>query len=132
MNLNTHINRLLFCLLFGFPCAYLWAGSVLPETPEEIRDTWGSVLYCQEIYKEPSVHGRIYPADTQACKQADQLMRGIIRKYGPNDQQVLETEALKKSKIIRYNTRDVQEAVRACREQCGALSAEQQGHAADQ
>ena len=131
MNLTVLKKLLLFGFVLIFTGSSVWASLELPEGPEEIRDTWGSVLYCQEIYREPSVHGRIYPADTEACRQADLLMRDIIRKYGPNDQQTLEMEALKKSRIIRYNTRDVQEAVRACREQCSTLAAELQGHASD-
>jgi hypothetical protein len=49
--------------------------TTLPSTTTELVDTWGSVLYCQGIYKEPDVRGRIYAGDLQACDKSDRLLR---------------------------------------------------------
>ena len=95
------------------------AGDKLPETPSEIQDAWSSVLYCQTIYQEPDVKDRIYAGDLQSCEKADSLIRWLIsRDFSPRDRHTLEQNARNKSGAIRYNTRSVQDAIMACRQQC--------------
>lgn len=99
------------------------AGDELPGTPAEIQDVWSSVFYCQEIYQEPEVKDRIYTGDLESCEKSDQLMRWLVsRRYSAKDRQLLEQNARSKSRAIRYNTRSVQEAITACRQQCRQYS----------
>jgi hypothetical protein len=112
-------SLLAFCLM-SLP---LEAMEGIPENPEEVQDTWGSVFYCQEIYGESSVKGRVYPGDLQACEKSDALIRwSISSRYSLKDRQVLEQNARNKATAIRYNTASVQEAVQACRQQCRGLA----------
>jgi len=99
------------------------AGGELPETQVEIQDSWSSIFYCQAIYQEPDVKGRIYAGDLQSCEKADSLVRWVIsQRYSPREQEILEQIARNKSNAIRYNTRSVQEAIMACRQQCRQYS----------
>jgi hypothetical protein len=98
-------------------------GDELPETPAEIQDSWSSIFYCQDIYQEPEVKGRVYPGDLQSCDKADKLIRWSISSlYSPQNRQILEQNARNKSGAIRYNTRSLHEAVTACRQQCRQFS----------
>ena len=105
-------------------CQAANAGDELPKTPTEIQDAWSSILYCQAIYQEPDVKSRIYAGDLESCEKSDALIRwSISRQYSPQDRQILERNARNKSTAIRYNTRNVQEAIMACRQQCRQYSA---------
>ena len=90
----------------------------------DIVDTWGSVLYCQSIYQEPDIKGRIYSGDLQACDESHSLMVDMVnRDYPPRERQEIARDAMKKASAIRYNTRSAQDAVGACRQQCRKLAA---------
>ena len=111
---------LLAVCLLSLPLA---AMENIPQSQAEVQDTWGSVFYCQEIYGEPRVKGRVYPGDLQACEKSDALIRwSISSRYSPEDRQVLEQNARNKAAAIRYNTRSVEEAVQACRQQCREMA----------
>ena len=98
-------------------------GNDLPANPAEIQDNWSSILYCQKIYQEPEVKGRVYQGDILSCENADQLIRWMISsRYSSHNRQVLEQNAIGKSAAIRFNTRNVQEAIMACRQQCREFS----------
>lgn len=110
----------LVLVLFSTPAC---PGDDLPATPTEIQDSWSSILYCQRIYQEPELEGRVYQGDILSCEKSDKLIRWIIsNRYSPQNRQVLEQNAVNKSAAIRYNTRSVQEAVMACRQQCREFS----------
>ena len=115
----TRVGMLATSLIFGLVSHLAVAGEDLPQTPVEIQDSWSSIFYCQEIYQEPDVKGRVYAGDLQSCEKADQLIRwSISHRYSPRDREILEQNARNKSVAIRYNTRSVQEAIMACRQQC--------------
>ena len=125
MNLTRYrtARRRLSLLAIYFLSLPLAAMEDIPQSPAEVQDTWGSVFYCQEIYGEPRVKGRVYPGDLQACEKSDALIRwSISSRYSPEDRQVLEQNARNKAAAIRYNTRSVEEAVQACRQQCRELA----------
>ncbi len=97
--------------------------TTLPSTTTELVDTWGSVLYCQGIYKEPDVRGRIYAGDLQACDKSDRLLRWLAEaNYSQSERKMLEQGTSRRAAAIRYNTRSVQDAVTACRQLCRGLS----------
>jgi hypothetical protein len=105
-------SRLLPLLLSGLLSSAM--AQEIPTNPADIQNVWGSVLYCQNIYSEPGVSGRVYPGDLQDCEKADALLRwSVSQQYGPGDKETLERFANKKAGVIRYNTRDVQQAVGA-------------------
>jgi len=115
---------LILSLVIGLVSSHAYAGGEMPESPDEIQDSWSSIFYCQEIYQEQNVKGRIYPGDLQSCEKSDRLIRWLIStRYSPRDRQVLEQNARNKSGAILYNTRSVQEAIMACRQQCRQFSA---------
>jgi hypothetical protein len=115
-SLGKHSCLLILMLLSSIESAY---SQEIPTAPVEIQDTWGSILYCQALYEEPQIKGRVYPGDHEDCRNADALMRwSISRGFGLADQAALEKAAKAKSRVIRHNTRDTQAAVQACREQC--------------
>lgn len=110
----------LILVLFSTPAC---PGDNLPVTPAEILDSWSSILYCQRIYQEPEVKGRVYQGDILSCENSDKLIRWVIsNRYSLQNRQVLEQNAVNKSAAIRYNTRSVQEAIMACRQQCREFS----------
>lgn len=96
----------------------------LPATATELIDTWASVKYCQGIYQEPAVRGRIYEGDLLDCDKSDRLLHWISRsRAAAVDQELLAAGAARKAAAFRHNTLSVQHAVTACREQCRALAA---------
>lgn len=95
-----------------------------PFSRTELVDTWGSILYCLAVYEEPGVEGRIYQGDLRSCETAGQVVAGIARRdYSEPEVQQIALEAGRKASIIRYNTRSIQDAVFACRQQCRNLAA---------
>jgi hypothetical protein len=94
-----------------------------PLTQRDVEDTWSSVFYCQNLYREPEIKMRIYENDTQACRKSDSLVRWVIStRWSPADREILERNSMGKAGAIRYNTRSPQEAVTACRNRCRQLA----------
>lgn len=90
----------------------------------DLVDTWGSLIYCQGIYEEPDVRGRVYQGDLQACSESGQRIKGLVnRDYSPAQARQIALDSARKAAAIRHNTRSIQDAVAACRKQCRTLSA---------
>jgi len=113
----------LLALVVGVGFASAAASEAEVITKPELIDDWGSVIYCQAIYEEPDVRGRIYPGDHEACGRAYDLMVYRVKSsYTPREGQEIAQNAARRATAIRHNTRSVQEAIAACRHQCRAFS----------
>lgn len=124
----NHLARCFSTCILSFSCIAGTVDVFATELPlfsrMDIVDTWGSVLYCQSIYQEPDIRGRIYPGDLQACDDSHRLMVDMVnRDYPSQERQEIARDAMQKASAIRHNTRSAQDAVGACRQQCRKLSA---------
>ena len=123
-HVTRYIGTFFLSLSFIAGMAEVFAAEPPLFSRTDIVDTWGSVLYCQSIYQEPDIKGRIYPGDLQACDESHRLMVDLVnRDYPPRERQEIAGDAMKKASAIRYNTRSAQDAVGACRQQCRKLAA---------
>jgi hypothetical protein len=124
----NHVARYFSICIFSFSFIASTVEVFATELPffsrMDIVDTWGSVLYCQSIYQEPDIRGRVYPGDLQACDDSHRLMVDMVKRdYSSQERQEIARDAMKKASAIRHNTRSAQDAVGACRQQCRKLSA---------
>jgi len=89
---------------------------------EGIRDTWASVIYCQQLYANPQLTVSIYPGDRRSCELADEQMQRIVAEsFSASDQLIIENNARAKARAIRSSTPNNNQAVMACRQQCRTL-----------
>jgi hypothetical protein len=98
-----------------------WAAE-RPASTAQLIDMWGSVKYCRAIYAEPQLRSRVYAGDHASCEKAEGILRDLMTSdYPVGDWQHISLAAEQKAAAIRYNTRSVNEAVTACRQQCRAI-----------
>ena len=84
----------------------------------ELVDAWASILYCQSIYEEPSVRGRVYKGDRDDCNAAQEHLSATAEDRGPGAEiEHIARDAAQKAAAIRYNTLSLDDAVTACRRQ---------------
>ena len=90
-------------------------------TRTELKDKWGQVIFCQEIYTMPEVRTRLYDFDIEQCAAASQLIGALAAKYTPSDQQTMKLQAEKHATALSYNTSEPYHSVSACRQYCKKL-----------
>jgi hypothetical protein len=89
---------------------------------EGIRDTWASVIYCQQLYANPQLTVSIYPGDLRSCELADEQMQKMVAEsFTASDRLIIENSARAKARAIRSSTPNNNQAVMACRQQCRTL-----------
>ena len=121
------VNRCLLLVILGALAApgLQAQDPVVLESREDLVDAWSALMYCQSALREPEVSGRVYPGDLERCDQAGQV---LVDRLKPNYEQkelaVMRQEAANKARAAAANTRDLQEAVTACRQQCRGMTPE--------
>ena len=90
--------------------------------PEQIRENWGQVMYCQSAYRNPANQGRVYEYDITQCKAADQYMREVVSVYNETGRKNLRDASVNRMTDIQYSTRDITWVLNACRETCSRLA----------
>ncbi len=84
----------------------------------ELKDKWGQVLFCQQIYKMPEVMPRLYDFDTEQCDSAALLVGDLASKHSTQEQQILKAQAENHAIALSYNTSEPYLSVPACRQFC--------------
>ena len=88
----------------------------------ETMEEWGQVLFCQRIYKIPSVQSRLYSFDVEHCEKAGQLMLNAAARYPAQEQVQLKNQAERHAARLSKNTAEPYHSVPACRTYCRELA----------
>ena len=91
-------------------------------SPEQIRENWCRVMYCQSAYRNPANQGRIYEYDIAQCEIADAHMQRIVSAYNETGRENLRKASVQRMTTIQYSTRDITRVLTACRETCSKLA----------
>ena len=91
-------------------------------SPVEFKDKWGQVIFCQRIYKIPSVQSRLYSFDVEHCDKAGQLMLNAATRYPAQEQIQLKNQAERHAARLSGNTAEPYHSVPACRTYCRDLA----------
>ncbi len=121
MNLAELSNRVTVVALLGLLSTPLLAQDVDQLDVTQTIEKWGQLVFCQRIYKLPSVKSRLYDFDVEACDKAGQLVADVIAKYSSQDQLQIKNLAEQHAVRLSYNTSDPYQSVPACREYCSKL-----------
>ena len=121
MNLAELPNRMAIIALLSLFSTQLTAQDVDQLDLTQTIEKWGQLVFCQRIYKSPSVKPRLYDFDIEACNKAGLLVADVISKYSTQDQNKIKNLAEQHAVRLSYNTSDPYKAVPACREYCNKL-----------
>ena len=88
----------------------------------ETMEEWGQVLFCQRIYKIPSVQSRLYSFDVEHCDKAGQLMLNAATRYPAQEQIQLKNQAERHAARLSGKTAEPYHSVPACRTYCRDLA----------
>jgi hypothetical protein len=121
MNLVELSNRVAIIALSSLFSTPLIAQDVDQLDVTQTIEKWGQLVFCQRIYKSPSVKPRLYDFDIESCDKAGLLVADVIAKYSAQDQKKIKNLAEQHAVRLSYNTSDPYQAVPACREYCSKL-----------
>jgi len=122
MNLAEISNRVAIIALLSLFSTQLIAQDADQLDLTQTIEKWGQLVFCQRIYKLPSVKPRLYDFDIEACNKAGQLVTDVIAKYSPQDQLQIKNLAEQHAIRLSYNTSDPYQSVPACREYCSKVA----------
>jgi hypothetical protein len=122
MNLTELSNHVAIIALLSLFSTQLIAQDVDQLDVTQTIEKWGQLVFCQRIYKSPSVKPRLYDFDIESCDKAGQLVTDVIAKYSAQDQNKIKTLAEQHAIRLSYNTSDPYQAVPACREYCSKVA----------
>lgn len=121
MNLTELSNRVAIIAILSLFSAQVLAQDVDQLDLTQTIEKWGQLVFCQRIYKSPSVKPRLYDFDIESCNKAGLLVTDVISKYSTQDQNKIKNLAEQHAARLSYNTSDPYKAVPACREYCSKL-----------